>query len=65
MRGDGMKGHWNLLDEIIVDSFAALGKMIVDAMKGYLLRDDSPRYFRRVVHELTEREEIEVEVREL
>ena len=52
-------------DRLDVDNHAALGKMITDALKGYLLRDDSPRYFRRVVHELTEGHEIEVEVRVL
>lgn len=38
-------------DGLDIDNHAALGKMIVDALKGYLLEDDDPRRFRKVSHE--------------
>lgn len=38
-------------DGLDIDNHAALGKMIVDALKGYLLTDDNRRWFRRVSHE--------------
>lgn len=40
---------WN--DNLDVDNHAYMGKMIVDAMKGYLLHDDSRRYFQSVTHD--------------
>lgn len=52
--------YWD--DGLDVDNHAVLGKMIVDAMKGWILPDDSPRWFRRVSHEFWERREIGVEV---
>lgn len=38
-------------DGLDIDNHAAIGKMIVDALKGYLLVDDNPNWFRRVSHE--------------
>ena len=52
-------------DRLDIDNHAALGKMIVDAMKGYLLQDDSPRWVRRVTHEFWDGGCIGVEVREV
>lgn len=52
-------------DGLDIDNHAALGKMITDALKGYVLTDDSPRWVRRVVHEFWDGGKVEVEVREL
>lgn len=38
-------------DGLDIDNHAAIGKMVVDALKGYLLTDDNRRWFRRVSHE--------------
>ena len=40
--------RWN--DGLDIDNHAAMGKMIVDGMKGYLLKDDKPRYLKGVHH---------------
>ena len=39
---------WN--DNLDVDNHGALGKAFVDAMKGYILPDDNPEWFRAVEH---------------
>lgn len=52
-------------DRMDVDNHAALGKAFVDAMKGYILPDDSPRWFRKVTHEFWDGGKIRVEVEEL
>lgn len=49
-------------DRLDIDNHAALGKMITDAMKGYLLQDDNPRWVKRVTHEFWDGGEIGVEV---
>ena len=41
--------YWD--DMMDIDNHAALGKMIVDSLKGYLLKDDSPKWYRKVTHE--------------
>lgn len=51
---------WN--DGLDADNHAALGKMILDAMKGCLLRDDSRRWVKGVHHAFWEGEYIRVEV---
>lgn len=50
-------------DGLDIDNHAALGKAIVDAMKGYILPDDNHRWFRKVSHELWNGGHIRVEVR--
>lgn len=52
-------------DKIDIDNHAALGKMIADALKGYIIQDDNPRWVRRVTHEFWDEGKIGVEVREL
>lgn len=52
-------------DRMDIDNHAALGKAFVDAMKGYILPDDSPRWFRKVTHEFWDGGKIRVEVEEL
>ena len=49
-------------DGLDIDNHAVLGKAIVDAMKGYLLADDGPKYVRKVSHEYWEGDCIRVEV---
>lgn len=49
-------------DGLDVDNHAAIGKMIVDALKGYLLVDDNPSWFRRVSHEFWGGGAIRVEI---
>ena len=52
-------------DGLDIDNHAVLGKAIADAMKGYLLADDGPKYVRKVSHEVWEGDCIRVEVEEL
>lgn len=52
-------------DGLDIDNHAVLGKAIVDAMKGYLLVDDGPKYVRKVSHEFWEGDCIRVEVEAL
>ena len=52
-------------DKLDCSNHAALGKMIEDALKGWVIQDDSPRWVRRITHEFWDGKCIEVEVREL
>lgn len=52
---------WN--DRLDIDNHAYMGKMIVDAMRGRLLRDDSRRYVRSVTHRFHDEDYILVEIR--
>lgn len=52
-------------DGLDIDNHAALGKMITDALKGWVIVDDGPRWVRRVTHEFWDQGKIGVEVREL
>lgn len=45
-----------------IDNHAVMGKMVVDALKGYILPDDNPRWYRRVTHEYWPEMAIGVEV---
>ena len=49
-------------DGLDIDNHAVLGKAIVDAMKGYILADDGPKYVRKVSHEFWDGDCIRVEV---
>lgn len=50
-------------DGLDVDNHAAIGKAVVDAMKGILIPNDNRKWFKRVVHEFWDGECIQVEVR--
>lgn len=52
-------------DGLDIDNHAVLGKAIVDAMKGYILADDGPKYVRKVSHEFWDGDCIRVEVEAL
>ena len=52
-------------DGLDCSNHAALVKMIEDAMKGWVIQDDSPRWVRRIASEFWDGGKIEVEVREL
>lgn len=54
--------YWN--DRQDCDNHSALGKMIVDALKGYLIKDDGPKYFQKVSHEFWKGKTIKVVVKE-
>jgi len=49
-------------DGLDIDNHAVLGKAFVDAMKGYILRDDTRRFLKRVTHEFWDGGCIEVEI---
>lgn len=52
--------YWD--DGMDIDNHAAIAKAVVDAMKGYILADDSRRYYRRVTHDFWDGGCIRVEV---
>lgn len=52
-------------DKLDCSNHAALGKMIEDAIKGWIIEDDSPRWVRKITHEFWDGGKVEVEVREL
>ena len=55
---------WN--DRLDVDNHSIMGKMLVDAMKGRLLQNDSKKWVRSVTHTFHDRGDyIWVEVREV
>lgn len=51
-------------DGLDIDNHGALGKMIADALKGWVIQDDNPKHLRRVTHEVWAEGRIGVEVRE-
>lgn len=55
--------HWN--DRLDIDNHAIMGKMIVDAMKGRVIEDDSRRWVKGVCHYFHDEDYIGVEVREI
>lgn len=52
-------------DHLDCSNHAALGKMIEDALKGWVIEDDSPRWVQRITHEFWNEGKIQVEVREI
>lgn len=52
--------YWQ--DGLDIDNHAVIGKAVVDALKGWVLPDDSPRWVRKVSHEFWDGGEIRVEV---
>ncbi len=55
--------HWN--DRLDIDNHAVMGKMIVDAMKGRVIEEDSRRWLKGVCHYFHSEDYILVEVREV
>lgn len=54
---------WN--DKLDIDNHAAMGKMIVDAMKGRLINDDNRKWVKAVYHSFHDEDYILVQVREI
>lgn len=52
--------YWN--DGLDVDNHSVMGKAFLDAMKGYIIKDDKRKWVRKVSHEFWEGQEILVEV---
>lgn len=52
-------------DGLDIDNHGLVGKLTVDALKGWVLTDDSPRYFVAVSHCFWDGGEIKVEVTEV
>lgn len=55
--------RWN--DRLDIDNHAVMGKMILDAMKGRVIEDDSRRFVKGVTHIFHDEDYISVEVKEL
>lgn len=54
---------WN--DRLDIDNHSVMGKMIVDALKGRLIQDDSRPYLKGVCHYWHDEEYIKVEIEEV
>ena len=54
--------YWD--DRLDIDNHAIAAKCTVDALKGYLLQDDSRKYLRAVEHRFWDRGSIGVEITE-
>ena len=55
--------YWD--DQLDCDNHAVIGKAVVDALKGWALPDDNPRWVRKVSHEFWDGGSIRVEVEEI
>lgn len=53
---------WN--DRLDLSNHAVMAKMIEDAMKGYLIRDDSRTWVREITHRWSDADYIKIEVEE-
>lgn len=51
-------------DGLDIDNHAVLAKGAVDVLKGYVIQDDSPRYFREVLHKFWDGGCISMEIEE-
>lgn len=58
-----VKFYWN--DRFDIDNHAYMGKMIVDALKGFIIKDDSRKYLKAVEHCFHEKDYILCEVTEI
>jgi Holliday junction resolvase RusA-like endonuclease len=54
---------WN--DRLDIDNHAVMGKMVVDAMKGRLINDDSRRWVKGVYHGFHDEDYILIQIREV
>lgn len=54
--------RWN--DSLDIDNHSVLGKMILDALKGWVIEDDDRKWVTRVIHEFHDEPEIRVTLRE-
>lgn len=54
---------WN--DRLDIDNHAVMGKMIVDALKGRLIQDDSRKWLKGVCHYFHDEDYILVQIREV
>ena len=54
--------YWN--DNLDIDNHAYMGKMIVDAMKGWILHDDSRKYFTSIKHDFHSEDYILIKIEE-
>jgi len=52
--------YWN--DNMDCSNHAYIGKMVEDALKGYLIKDDSRPYVKRVIHEFYDGDCITVKI---
>ena len=55
--------RWN--DRLDIDNHAVMGKMIVDAMKGRVIEDDTRKWVKGVCHYFHDEDYISVEVKEI
>ena len=55
--------YWN--DSLDIDNHSYMGKMIVDAMKGRVIEDDSRRWVKGVCHYFHDEDYISVEIHEV
>lgn len=53
---------WN--DRLDIDNHAYMGKMIVDSLKGYLIKDDTRRYLKSIKHDFHDKDYILVRIEE-
>jgi Holliday junction resolvase RusA-like endonuclease len=54
---------WN--DRLDIDNHSIMGKMIVDAMKGRIIKDDNRQWLKAVYHSFHDEDYILVQVREI
>lgn len=54
---------WN--DNMDIDNHSYIGKMIVDALKGWLIADDTRKYFASVTHRFHDKDYVLVEIAEV
>lgn len=52
-------------DRLDIDNHALMGKLTVDALKGYLLQNDSRKYYKRVAHNFWDGGCIKVQIMEI
>ena len=57
-----IKFFWN--DGLDIDKHAAMGKMIIDGLKGVLFTDDGKKYIKKVSHEYHDEDYIKIEIEE-
>ena len=52
-------------DNLDIDNHSYMAKMIIDAIKGYLIKDDNKKWFKEVTHKFHDKPYISVELTEI
>lgn len=54
---------WN--SKLDLDNYGFAAKLIIDGLKGYLIKDDNKRYIKSITHQYSDEDTIKISIKEL